>query len=140
MKEEPLCDLNENSKVKEEEFDDFIENDDYIDDPDFDEDKPIKLPKKRKKPSESDPIHTSELSCSQHDFTKPRFPNSQLVCLDFYPSRSMARANLNKSKKVLNSTTPQHQSTYPRGPESASIEIPPFRPHFKNFQNKFFLD
>ena len=25
---------------------------------------------------------------------------------------------------------PQHQSTYPRGPESASIEIPPFRPHF----------
>ena len=43
VKEEPLCDLNENSKVKEEEFDDFIENDDYIDDPDFDEDKPIKL-------------------------------------------------------------------------------------------------
>ena len=25
---------------------------------------------------------------------------------------------------------PQHQSTYPRGPESASIEIPPFRPKF----------
>ena len=43
VKEEPVCDLNENSKVKEEEFDDFIENDDYIDDPDFDEDKPIKL-------------------------------------------------------------------------------------------------
>ena len=43
----------------------------------------------------------------------------------------MARANLNKSKKVLTSTTtvPQHQSTYPRGPdsgpESASIEITP---------------
>ena len=27
----------------------------------------------------------------------------------------------------------QHQSTYPRGPESASIEILPFRPHFINF-------
>ena len=25
---------------------------------------------------------------------------------------------------------PQHQSTCPRGPESASIEIPPFRPKF----------
>ena len=25
---------------------------------------------------------------------------------------------------------PQHQSTYLRGPESASIEIPPFRTHF----------
>ena len=25
---------------------------------------------------------------------------------------------------------PQHQSTYLRGPESASTEIPPFRPHF----------
>ena len=25
---------------------------------------------------------------------------------------------------------PQHQTTYLRGPESASIEIPPFRPHF----------
>ena len=34
-------------------------------------------------------------------------------------THSMARANLNKSEKVL----PQHQSTYPRGPESASIEI-----------------
>ena len=35
----------------------------------------------------------------------------------------MARANL---KKVKNSQfiLPQHQSTYPRGPESASIEIP----------------
>ena len=27
----------------------------------------------------------------------------------------------------------QDQSTYPRGPESASIEILPFRPHFINF-------
>ena len=26
---------------------------------------------------------------------------------------------------------PQHQRTYLGGPESASIEIPPFRPHFK---------
>ena len=28
---------------------------------------------------------------------------------------------------------PQHQSTYLRGPESASIEIPPNRPHIINF-------
>ena len=28
---------------------------------------------------------------------------------------------------------PQHQSTYPRGPESASIEIPPLRPRSINF-------
>ena len=28
----------------------------------------------------------------------------------------------------------QHQSTYLGGPESASIEIPPFRPHFIKFQ------
>ena len=39
----------------------------------------------------------------------------------------MARANL---KKVNTSQLllPQHQSTYPRGPESASIEIPPIGP------------
>ena len=36
----------------------------------------------------------------------------------------MARANLNKSKKVLTSTTGC------RGQESVSIEIPPFRQHF----------
>ena len=34
-----------------------------------------------------------------------------------------ARANLNKSKKSLLLLS-QHQSTYPRGPESVSIEIP----------------
>ena len=34
---------------------------------------------------------------------------------------------------------PQHQSTYLGGPESASIEIPPFRPHFIKFQKKFFF-
>ena len=28
---------------------------------------------------------------------------------------------------------PQHQSSYPRGPEYVSIEIPPFRPHFITF-------
>ena len=33
---------------------------------------------------------------------------------------------------------PQHQSTYLGGPESASIEIPPFRPHFIKFQKRFF--
>ena len=50
---------------------------------------------------------------------------------------SMARANLNKSKKVL-LLLPQHQSTYPRGPESVSIEIPPFRPYFIKFSKIVF--
>ena len=35
---------------------------------------------------------------------------------------------------------PQHQSTCLGGPESASVEIPPFRPHFIKFQKKFFSD
>ena len=50
---------------------------------------------------------------------------------------SMARANL---KKVNTSQLllPQHQSTYPRGPESASIEIPHFRPHFIKFSKTVF--
>ena len=34
---------------------------------------------------------------------------------------------------------PQHQSTYPRGPESASIKIPPFRPHCIKFSKKKFI-
>ena len=34
---------------------------------------------------------------------------------------------------------PQHLSTYPRGTESASIEIPPFRPHVI-FKNCFLLN
>ena len=38
----------------------------------------------------------------------------------------MARANLNKSKKKSWLIPPQYQSTYPGGPESASIEIPEF--------------
>ena len=33
---------------------------------------------------------------------------------------------------------PQHQSTYARGPESVSIEIPPFRPHFIKFSKTVF--
>ena len=44
---------------------------------------------------------------------------------------SMAIANL-KTVNISQLRLPHHQSTYPRGPESASIEIPPFRP-FKNF-------
>ena len=36
-------------------------------------------------------------------------------------SHSMARTNLNKSKNKSWLLLPQHQSTYPRGPESASI-------------------
>ena len=40
----------------------------------------------------------------------------------------------NKSWLLL----PQHQSTYPRGPQSVSIEIPPFRPHFIKFLKTVF--
>ena len=52
---------------------------------------------------------------------------------------SMARANLEKVSGWWQ-IPPQHQSTYLGGPESASIEIPPFRPYFIKFQKKFFLD
>ena len=50
---------------------------------------------------------------------------------------SMAKANL---KKVNTSQLllPQHQSTYPRGSESASIVIPPFRPHLIKFSKTVF--
>ena len=34
---------------------------------------------------------------------------------------------------------PQHQSTYPRCPESVSIEIPPFKPQFLKFSKNCFL-
>ena len=34
----------------------------------------------------------------------------------------------------------QHQCTYLGGPESASIKIPPLRPHFIKFQKHLFLD
>ena len=43
--------------------------------------------------------------------------------------------NVKKSWLLL----PQHQSTYPRGPESVSIEIPPFRPHFIKFSKIVFF-
>ena len=48
----------------------------------------------------------------------------------------MARANL---KKVFTSQLllPQHQGTYPRGPESASIEIPTFQTQIY-FVNKIY--
>jgi hypothetical protein len=51
----------------------------------------------------------------------------------------MARANLNKSVWLVTNTTAPSKYI-PRGPEAASIEIPLFRPHFKNFQKKFFSD
>ena len=44
-----------------------------------------------------------------------------------FPKHSMA--NL-KKVTISQLLLPQHQSTHPRGPESASIEIPPFRPKF----------
>ena len=40
--------------------------------------------------------------------------------------QSQSEKKVNTSQLLL----PQHQSTYPRGPESASIVIPPFRPKF----------
>ena len=49
---------------------------------------------------------------------------------------SMARANLNKSKYSSWLLLPQHQSTYLRGPESASVEIPPTLTSY-NFQKLF---
>ena len=51
----------------------------------------------------------------------------------------MARANL-KKPKTSQLLLPQHQSTYPRGPESASIEIPSFRPHLINFSKTVFYE
>ena len=53
-------------------------------------------------------------------------------------THSMARANLKKSKYFSTSTTGHSikvHTTYPRGPESASIEIPPFRPTFTYLVN-----
>ena len=44
----------------------------------------------------------------------------------------MARANLDESEKLVRNTTAASK-TYLRGSESASIEIPYFRPHFINF-------
>ena len=46
---------------------------------------------------------------------------------------TQAQYGQRKSEKKVNTSQfllPQHQSTYPRGPESASIEIPHFRPKF----------
>jgi hypothetical protein len=45
----------------------------------------------------------------------------------------MARGNLKIKVKYSSLIIPQHQITYLRGPESASFEIPPFRPHFIKF-------
>ena len=42
----------------------------------------------------------------------------------------MAKANLNKTEVFLKNTTAASKYI-PRRPESASIEIPPFRTHFK---------
>ena len=51
---------------------------------------------------------------------------------------SMARANLKKKVNTSQLLLPQNQSTYPRGPESASIENPPFQTSlYKIFKNCF---
>ena len=50
---------------------------------------------------------------------------------------SMAIANL-KTVNTSQLLLPQHQSTYPRGPDSVSIEIPHFRHHFIKFSKTVF--
>ena len=55
------------------------------------------------------------------------------------PVHSMARANLNKSEVFLTNTTAASKCICLGGPESASIEIPPFRPHFIKFSKLFFM-
>ena len=49
----------------------------------------------------------------------------------------MARGNLNKSEELVTNTA-ESKHTYLGGPESASIEIPPFRPHFIKFSKSVF--
>ena len=49
----------------------------------------------------------------------------------------MARANL-KKVKTSQLLLQQHQSTYPKGPESASIQIPTFRTLFIKFSKTVF--
>jgi hypothetical protein len=51
----------------------------------------------------------------------------------------MARANQNKSNFSL-LLLPQHQITYLRGSESASVKIPPFRPHLIKFSKSVFYE
>ena len=49
----------------------------------------------------------------------------------------MATANL---KKKLGFGDKYHRSSYLGGPESATIEIPPFRPHFIHFSKTVFYE
>ena len=49
--------------------------------------------------------------------------------INFVMLHSMARANLNKSKVFLKNATAASKNIT-KNPESASIEIPPFRPKF----------
>ena len=53
-------------------------------------------------------------------------PLVNVICITHCVIHSMARANLNKNEKKswLLLLLPQHHSTYPRGPESATIKIP----------------
>ena len=48
----------------------------------------------------------------------------------------MVRVKLNQSKKKSRLSLPQHQNTYPRGLESASIEIPAFIPKLTWYKSK----
>ena len=58
-----------------------------------------------------------------------------------YLLHSMARANLNKSVwLVTNTTTALKYIPNLGGPESASIEIPSFRPHFIKFSKTVFYE
>ena len=56
--------------------------------------------------------------------------NGQVGYLNFqFLFHSMTRANLNKSVCLVTNTTTASKYI-PKRPESASIEIPPFRPKF----------
>ena len=75
----------------------------------------------------------------QHQKFRENYDKALILFLEMLPPFTQyARANL---KKVNTSQLllPQHQSTYPRGPESASIEIPSIRPQFIKFSKNCFL-
>ena len=58
------------------------------------------------------------------------------------PLGSTTQYGQSQSEKELKTSQlllPQHQSTYPRGLESASIEFPSFRPHFIKFSKTVFI-
>ena len=62
-------------------------------------------------------------------------PNSYESLQSQEDKHSMAIANLNKNKELVTNTTAAS-----RGPESASMEIPLFRPHFIKLSKTVFYE